>query len=38
VREVTANAALFDAYRRAVDDSGFGDMLEGPEYIESRTF
>ena len=30
VRDVTANAALFDQYRRAVDDSGFGKVLEGP--------
>lgn len=30
VRDITANAGLFDDYRRAVADAGFGKVLDGP--------
>jgi uncharacterized surface protein with fasciclin (FAS1) repeats len=30
VDDITANSALFSDYRRAVQESGFGDVLNGP--------
>ncbi len=30
VRDITGNSALFEQYRAAVEQAGFGDVLEGP--------